>query len=123
MPATAARIGFITQEFRTATATTANPTTRYGALARETDDPVETFFDAEADAVTVATARQALLSVERRRFRVTVNDIQDALALSYAPAAPLATYVDTERSANLTTIVSDISIDLHKQVATMTLWG
>lgn len=123
MPATSSRIGFISQEVRKVTATSGNPFTRYGALARQTDDPVEAFFDSEADALTVATARQTLMGLERRRFRVTVNDIQDVLALSYPTAAPLATYVDTERSANLTTIISDITIDLHRQSASMTLWG
>ena len=61
MPATSARIGFIQQEFRKVTVTSSNPQTRYGAMARETADPVETFFDSEADALTVATARQLSL--------------------------------------------------------------
>lgn len=124
MPATPARIGFITQEYRTVTATTAAAQTRYGNLARQSADPIPTFFDSETDAQTVANARQALMSVERRRFRASVNDIQDALALVFSTAAPLATYNDNERGvSNQTTIISDITIDLQRQSAVMTLWG
>lgn len=50
MPATSARIAFVTQDVRTAEATDAAIKTVYGALARETGpEPVETFFDNVAD--------------------------------------------------------------------------
>lgn len=123
MPATFARSAFIRQEFRRVTATTLSMQTRYGNLARSSDDPVVTYFDSTTDAQVIATARQSLLGAERRRFRVTVNDTKDALALTYSPQVPLSTYVDTERSANATMIISDMVIDLEKQTATFTLWG
>lgn len=123
MTATAARIGFITQEWRKAISTTSSVATRYGALARETDDPIETFFDSVTDAQAVANARQTLLSAERRRFRVDLTEVEDIMALTYSSAVPLVTYVDTERGANMTAIVSEIVIDFDRQSAELTVWG
>lgn len=123
MPATVARAAFIREPFRRVVATSSAMQTRYGNLARISDDPVETFFDSTTDAQNVANARQTLLGAERRRFKPTVNDITDALGLSYMGAAPLAAYVDLERSANRTMIISDMVIDLEKQNASFTLWG
>lgn len=123
MPAAAARIGFITQEWRKAVSTTSSTRTRYGALARETADPVETWFDDQADAQTAADARQSLLSAERRRFRATVTGISEAMALSYVAAVPLARYVDTERNANLPMLVAEFVIDLGRNNAAFTVWG
>lgn len=123
MPATAARATFIQSEFRKAVAVTSAPQTRYGDDARKSDDPIPTYFDNVADAQVIATARQALMGVERRVFRPTINDAASALALSYLSAAPTVSYVDTERSANMTALVSDVTIDLAKQAATFTIWG
>lgn len=123
MPATPARIGFVQSEFRRATSTTASVQTRYGSLARQTEDPVVTFFDNVADAQVVADARQALMSAERRRFRVSVSSVEEAFALSYIGAVPKGRYVDTERNANLPVLVSEISIDLARLNAAFTVWG
>lgn len=123
MPATPSRIGFVQSEFRRATSTTATAQTRYGSLARKTDDPVVTFFDNVADAQVVANARQALMSAERRRFRVGVSTVEEALALSYLGAVPNGRYVDSERNADLPVLVSEITIDLSRLNATFTVWG
>lgn len=124
MPATTARATFIRSEFRRVVSNTSAMQTRYGNYARISDDPIETFFDSTTDAQVVANARQALLGVERRRFKPVVNDITDALALTFASSAPLATYTDAERSVLPTTmIISDMVIDLDKQNATFTVWG
>jgi len=124
MPATTARATFIRSEFRRVIANTPEMQTRYGNLARITDDPLETFFDSAADAQLVAYARQSLLGAERRRFKPVVNDITDALALTFSGVAPLATYVDAERSvASGRMIISDMVIDLERESATFTLWG
>lgn len=123
MPATPARIGFVQSEFRRATSTTASVQTRYGSLARQTEDPVVTFFDNVADAQVVADARQALMSAERRRFRVSVSSVEEAFSLSYIGAVPKGRYVDTERNANLPVLVSEISIDLARLNAAFTVWG
>ena len=70
MPATASRIGFITQEFRTVTAgPDSTVDAKYGKLARKTDAPLETYFDDVADAQAICNALAALLSADRRRLQ------------------------------------------------------
>jgi len=123
MPATPSRIGFVQSEWRRATSTTASVQTRYGSLARQTLDPVETYFDNVADAQVVADARQTLMSADRRRFRVNVSSVEEALGLSYVGAVPIGRYVDAERNANRPVLVSEISVDLSRLNATFTVWG
>lgn len=123
MPATPSRIGFITQEWRKVVSGTSSVQTRYGSIARQTDDPVETWFDNTTDAQTVADNRQALLSAERRRFRVTATGVTEVMALGYTTGVPLARYVDTERNANLSAMISEIVIDLGRNNVALTLWG
>lgn len=123
MPASAARIGFITQEFRKVSSITSSVRTRYGAQARETADPMEAFFDSESDAQAFADARQALLSADRRRFRATVSGVSEALALDFLSGVPLARYVDTERNADRPMLVSEMTIDLGRNNAVFTVWG
>lgn len=124
MTATPARIGFISQEFRSVIAQSDTVKDQYGSLARETDDPMETFFDNVADAQVMADARQELLSARRRRFRVTVAGIDEVLALDYTSGrSPLAQCIDRERSADISVLVSEIIIDMSRQHAALTLWG
>lgn len=123
MPATPSRAAFVQSEFRRASATTATPKTRYGDLARESDDPVETFFDSVSDAQTIANARITLLSAERRRFRAACRDLSEVIGISYSGAIPVATYVDADRDANRSMLVSEITFDLAREQAIFTLWG
>ena len=124
MPATAARIGFIQQEFRRATATVQAVKDRYGSLARQSDDPIPTSFDEVADAQAIADARQAMQSGERRRFQATVRGLDDALALDYeAGAVPVLRFTDRERDADRKVVVTDIVIDFAAQRATLSTWG
>lgn len=123
MVATPARIGFIMEEWRRVIATTSAVETRYGNLARKSDDPIETFFDDVDDAQIVANARQALLSQERRRFRVAVVGLDEVFDLDWLDGVPVARYIDDERDADRPVLVSEIAIDLAKDTATLTLWG
>ena len=123
MPATPARIGFIQQQFRRAVSETPAIKTRYGALARESEDPVATYFDSEADAQVIADARQALLGTERRRFKVVTKDVGEVLALSFTGDIPVARYVDPDRDVDRGMLISEIVVDLGKNSATLTLWG
>lgn len=125
MSATPARIGFIQSQFRRVISETSSAKTRHGDAARETDDPVETFFDNTADAQAIANARQALLSPERRRFQVRVAGADAGLAIPYTSGTcPLATYTDTERDVSgMTAIIADITIDFARQSSTFTIWG
>lgn len=123
MPATPARIGFIQKEFRRVTSTTSAAKTRFGSLARESEDPIETFFDNETDAQVIADARQSLLSAERRRFRLNVTGLTEIMALSYVGAVPVGLYVDSERAANMPVLLSTITLNLGKEEANLTVWG
>lgn len=123
MAATASRIGFIMQEWRRTVASDATIQTRYGNLARESDDPIETFFDNTADAAVIASARQALLGAERRRFALTIAGIDDALTIATGNAPVSATYRDTERDIDRTMLVAEVAIDLDRERANLTVWG
>lgn len=123
MAATAARIGFIMSEYRRVVATTQTIKDRYGALARESEDPIPTFFDSPADAQNVANARQALLDKERRRFRAATKDVSQTIDLDLMSGIPVATYVDPERDVNRAMLVSEMTFDLGKDTTMMTVWG
>lgn len=124
MTATAARIGFITEQFRRVVSETTSVSTRHGDLARESEDPIETFFDDVDDAQLVADARQTLLSPERRRFTVRVRGVSEAMGLDYvAGTIPLADFVDTERAADFTGLIGEIGIDFERQQAQFSIWG
>lgn len=124
MPATPARIGFITNQFRRATAETPTVKVRYGDLARYSEDPIPTFFDSVADAQIVADARQALLSPERRRFTCIASGLDEALDVDLTTGAiPLVQYVDSEREADSPMLVAEIGYDFARQTSTFTIWG
>jgi hypothetical protein len=123
MPATPERAAFVREEFRRAVALAPTASARYGNLARKSDDPVETFFDSVAHAQTVASARQSLLSAERRRFNVQVVGLDELDGLDFIGAVPIATYVDTARKINKAMIVSEIVMDYERGKASLLIWG
>lgn len=123
MPATPARIGFILEPFRRAVAENATVQSQYGALARKSDDPAESFFDAVADAQAMADERLALLSAARRRFSVSVTGTSEVLALTYSGTLPLVHYTDTERDIDRAMLVGDIAVDLGRGSAALNIWG
>jgi hypothetical protein len=113
MPATAARIGFVTQEWRRSVASDPAVKTLYGEAARDTagkdGEPVETFFDEPADALTMATQRLSLLKANRRRFKQDVNEVLEFTgSLDFSQVTPAVRVVDTDldEGANKTVIVS-----------------
>lgn len=124
MPATASRIGFITQEFRTVTAgPDSTVDTKYGKLARKTDEPIETYFDDVADAQAICNARKTLLSADRRRFQQSVSGETFALGLTYNQTTPAVTVSDTERLANLSAAIVEIGIDFEAEKSSVMTWG
>ena len=124
MAATPARIGFVLQPFRIATAETPAVATRHGTLARRDEEPVETFFDEPGDAQALADARQALLAQERRRFGVTVMGLEEALSLPVAgPTLPQVRYVDPDRAIDRASLVAHVGFDFAAQRASFTVWG
>lgn len=124
MSATPARIGFVMQAVRVATAETPEMAERYGQLARRDDEPVESFFDDPAHAQLMAEARQTLFGTERRRFNATARGLEQALALDAAgPALPEASYVDEQRAIDRAVVVAEIGFDFAKQQASFVVWG
>lgn len=123
MAATSARIGFIMTGFRRAIAESATAKARYGDDARQSDDPIESYFDNVEDAQTIADERQALLSIERRRWKVTAKAVDEMADLDLTAGVPVAQFVDRLSDADRKVLVSEIVIDLAKQSTTTTLWG
>lgn len=124
MPATPARIAFITQEFRTARIEDATVRSRYGKLARESDDPVATNFDSVTDAQTIAQERMNLLGQARRRYSVRTVGLDEALALDFLTGTiPVATFTDVEKEVSGPHAIAEIGFDFDKQQCSFTLWG
>lgn len=125
MPADATRIGFIIEEFRKVVSEDASVRSAYGNVARETDDPVETFFDNEDDAQVMADERLALLGViGRRRFRLEVAGTQDVAALDYAGGQiPNAWLTSEQHNIDRKMVVAEIGYDFGKQDSAMMVWG
>jgi hypothetical protein len=123
MPATPARIGFILQEFRKVTVETSSVATKYGELARDSDDPVVTWFDDVDDAQDMAQERQDLLDADRRQFRAIATGITQALAMDYSQVTPTVHVTDTELAADQDAIVVELSVDFGRNRQSITAWG
>lgn len=127
MPATAERIGFITREFRLATAgPDAGVEATFGDAARDVspDEPIETFFASIADAQAMADERLDLLRIDRRRWTATLpQGAAFALALDYSQQVPRARVIDEAGGADRTAFVTGIRINLRTGAASLDLWG
>lgn len=124
MPATPSRIGFITQEFRTATAgPDSGVATLYGNAARDTTEPLETFFDDIADAQAMADERLTLLSAKRSLVTVSLDSIAAVAGLDRAAALPTVRVIDDEQNRNSLALIVGLSIDMNTQRATLETWG
>jgi hypothetical protein len=124
MPATPSRIGFITQAFRVVTAgpnTTVE--TLYGNAARDTLEPLETFFDDPADAQTMADERLTLLSARRTLVTATLEGISPADTLDRGTVLPTVRVIDDEQNRNSLALIVGISIDLNADRSTLETWG
>ncbi|EQA97266.1 hypothetical protein [Sphingobium sp. HDIP04] len=124
MPASASRIGFITQAVRNATAgPDGTVIAKYGDQARDTEEPLECFFDNVEDAEAVAAERLALLSPDRRRFVTEISGTGTGESLDFNMTAPTARIIDSEKSADLPAIVVELGIDYETDRSVLTTWG
>ena len=126
MPATPARIAFVSAEFRTYVASDAAIKTRYGPTSRDTGNaPVETFFDTLSDVQAMADERFALLKADRRKFAVrTVGLLDFSGGADFSQHTPAATLIDDEKNASMgVAIVGIPALDYDAERTTLTVWG
>lgn len=125
MPATPARIAFVINQYRLATAgPDAGVVAKYGTTARDTPDPIETFFVATGDAQIMADERLALLSADRRRATIVASGIRALpAALAVAPLMPVAHVTDTQRAIDRDAAVVELGLDFERDQTTFGVWG
>lgn len=124
MPTTPERAAFIREQFRVVSAPT-NPTIEalYGSDARRTTEPIETFFEAEADAQAIRDERAALLGINSRRIRMTVSGEKTGLDMAYIGTPPTVVVVDTDKQANFPALVSEIGLNFDSETTELEVWG
>lgn len=124
MPATPSRIGFITSDVRIVTA---GPNTTvealYGNTARDTVEPLETFFDDTADAQSMANERLALLEVKRSLVPVSIDGTDFAAGLDRTLALPTCRVIDDEQGRNSLALIVGVTIDFNTGRSTLETWG
>ena len=123
MTATPARIGFILNEYRRVIAERPDVKARHGALARESEDPIPTFFDDPAHAELMAEERADLLSAERKRLTFQTNDALFAFDVNFHDRVPVVQATDLERRIDRPALVAEITFDLGKDSASYLVWG
>lgn len=124
MPATATRIGFITQSVRNAIAgPDPDVVAKYGDQARDTVDAVECFFDSVDDATLVAEERLGLLSPDRRRMLTEISGPSTGQMLDFHETTPTARIIDAEKAADFAAAVVEIGIDYDAGKTILAVWG
>ena len=124
MPAAPSRIGFITQPFRVVTAgPNASVSTLYGNAARDTTEPLETFFDDIADAQAIVNERLALLEVQRSLVTVAIDRVDTAADLDPSLVLPTVRVIDDEQDRNSAALVVGIAIDMSAGRSAIQAWG
>ncbi len=124
MPATPSRIGFITQQFRVVTSGPDSAVAAlYGSAARDTSEPLETFFDDPSDGQAMANERLTLLSAKRSLVTVTLDGIDQVAALDRSSALPTTRIIDDEQNRNSQALIVGFAIDLQNDRAVLETWG
>lgn len=123
MTATPTRIGFVIEPYRRAVSETPAVAKRHGNLARESTDPLETYFASISDAQVRANERQDILSPDRRRFSFPILDVDIALDLLDAEEVVTARFIDEERGIDTRMVITDVVIDAEAGSATVKVWG
>lgn len=123
MVATSARIGFVTREVRRAVSRSASAEAKYGSLARDTDDPITSYFSVVADAQERADERMDLLSKDRRLFTLVSTEPEQFLSMLDSDTVPNAHFVDEERGVDMDVVVTELTIDIAANTAQLKVWG
>lgn len=94
---------------------------RYPSARDALSQPSTGYFDTLADAVTIITARGALIGADgRRRFSVTV---EDEIWLDPSMGVPTVTLIDPEQAVQADFIVTRVEVDLDAGITTLELFG
>jgi hypothetical protein len=124
MPATPSRIGFITQPFRIATS---GPDSRvealYGNAARDTEEPLETFFDTVEDAEAMADERMTLLSQSRSLLTVQIDRADTGANVDARTGLPTVRVIDDEQNRNAPGLIVGVGVDMNTDRTTLEVWG
>lgn len=124
MPATPARIGFIKEQYRRVTAgPDATVEARYGSKARDTKEPIETFFVNEADAQACANERLALLSAERRLVTFDISGTDTGRSLAFNMATPAVNRDVEELLLDDVAAIVSVTVDFEADTTSLTTWG
>jgi len=124
MPATPSRIGFITRPFRIATSgPDATVEALYGNAARDTEEPLESFFDDVADAEIMADERMSLLGAQRNLVTVSIDQVGAVAELDITTALPTVRVIDDEQDRNSPAITVGLTIDMNTERSTLETWG
>jgi hypothetical protein len=124
MPALASRIGFITQPQRVVTAgPDAAVETLYGNAARDTPEPIATFFDSVTDAQAMADERLVLLKAQRSLVSVSIDQVETAAGLDISLGLPTARVIDDEQERNNLALVVGFTIDMNTERSALPTWG
>lgn len=124
MPATPSRIGFITSEFRIVTAgPNSTVETLYGNTARDTVEPLETFFDDPADAQAIVNERLALLEVKRSLVPVSIDGTDLAAGIDRSGTLPTVRVIDDEQGRNSQALIVGVTVDYNTGRSVLETWG
>lgn len=131
MTATPTRIGFVIEPYRRAVSETPAVATRHGNLARESADPIDSYYSVMADAQIRADQRQDMLSPDRRLFSATSPDVEAMLLLldiddkdtSGGGGITTARFIDEDRNVDMPVIITEVVIDTAAHSATLKFWG
>jgi hypothetical protein len=124
MATTDAEAAFVRQPFRTVkTGPVTAVVTAFGDLARRTQEPIGTDFEAEADAQAMSDQRQSLLGANRRRTTVTVGGAETGMGLVYSGVALTAQVINDQRALDAPHLIAELVIDLDREVTKLETYG
>jgi len=83
--------------------------------------PARAFWDSPADAAAVLAERFALLSAQRRRFRLTVDGVETGLLPG--GTTPTVAFRAPELAADLACLVARLRFDLEAETTELELYG
>ena len=120
MPALPQDIAAATRDGIVETWSNAAIQTRYPGARDAGSPPAEGFFDEPSDAQACATARGALIGVERRRFTVPV---QDLLWIDPTTGVPTYRLIDATQDVDKSCLAARFEIDLEERQTNLELFG